>query len=525
MKSCDCVQGVVECLQSQDSEVVVSAIQTLQALTQDADSDIVTLLCNKTAMQLIIRYCNHSEGSVRESAMNLLLNAAKTSDGRVALSSAGGVETLVGFVETYIDKPSVLQEVVSATCLCCRDVTSRQRLRDCGGLQRLISMLSQEKFVHLHGNILSALVCYYFDEATLKSMVKGMNLLKALVFHLKKMVLEDYKVHSVVSKHGQEQSLNAIESSPLERVVELDWSTGPGATLTDTCNPSTSDLGTTIDTAEYLSLDSKAEEIPPIFSDDPPLIISPPAKRPRLELDPERLTPLPPNFLDSLLSSPSPYKADRKPPDTIFSNEPSASQDSQVILMLSRVSHLRDCLPSLSTQDILSAILDYFVSSDPPNTHVFKVLTRVFMNPHCFQDILPTLVPSKLFKRLQSQSSLGIAPDNTNSPLGSVTHIRSSPPQQELPMFSKEAKFHSMCADLSKCLSKIAESPYGQGVLAHMLLRGGKKEKQASCLSIPTLCRLVQCGLHVLCVSVCSMSLCVAIVLSSVCGWVLLHTV
>ena len=483
VKSCDGAQAIVDCLQSQDSDVAVSAIQTLQVLTQDSDPDIVALLCNKTAMQLITRYCSHSEALVRESSMNLLLNSAKISDGRVALSSAGGVETLVGFVETYIDNPSVLQEVVSATCLCCRDVISRQRLRDCGGLQRLISMLSQEKSVCLHGNILSALVCYYFDEATLKVLVKGMGLLTALVFHLKNMASGEYKVHSVESKPDEEQAKDVTESSPLENVVEFDWSTRPGISFADPPNPLTSDLGTTMDsneTVDYLSLDNKVEEISPVLSDDPPHITSPPAKRPRLELDLERLTPLPPNFLDSLLSSPSPYKADRKPPDSLFSTEPSASHDSQVILLLSRVSHLRDCLSSLSSPDILSAILDYFVSTDPPNTHVFKVLTRVFMNPHCFQDILLTLVPSKLFKQLQSQCSLRISPHNS-------MHVG--------PSSSQETKFHPMCEELSKRLSKVAESPYGQGVLAHMLLRGGEREKQASCLSIPTLCRLVHCAI------------------------------
>lgn len=477
MREYDGTAAIVECLQSVDSEVSVAALQTLQVLSKNSDIGVTSLLCNKSIMQVIVRFCSHFKVTVRQSAMNLLLNSAKSSDGRVALSSAGGVEILVGFVETYIDNQSILMEVVSATCLCCRDVISRQRLRDCGGLLRLISMLCQDKFASLHGNILSALVCYYFDEATLKVMVKEMGLLKALVSHFKVMILGEHRIPSNVSKPDIEQEMDTGEDSPLENIVEFDWSTG--ATSSTTPDTLTSDPSTST-SLQCLPLESSIEPTSPIPSDDVPFITPPPRKRPRLELDLEGLTPLPSNFLDSLLSSPNPYKADHKPPDPLFSNEPSVSLDSQVILLLSRVSHLRDCLCSLSSPSILSTILDYFVSTNLPNTHVFKVLTRIFMNPHCFRDILLTLVPSKLFKHLQCQSSVSTATDSGDPSMKEDHNEQSS---------SWDIKFCPLYEELLNRLSKIAESPYGQGVLAHMLLRGGEREKQASCLSVPTLCK------------------------------------
>ena len=187
------------------------------------------------------------------------------------------------------------------------------------------------------------------------------------------------------------------------------------------------------------------------------------------------------------------------------------SVDSQVVLLLSRVSHLRDCLTSLAVPDVLLAILDYFASQKPPNSHVFKVLTRVVTNPHCFQDCLTSLVPSRIYEHLSlpadmpctpTEPCLGglVSPLDIPSPLSS--HLLPPSPQHRQQSFLSPLYcgspllfsdsclvFHSMCRELLERLAKVAESPYGQGVLAHMLLRGEMREKHASCLALPLLCR------------------------------------
>ena len=238
---------------------------------------------------------------------------------------------------------------------------------------------------------------------------------------------------------------------------------------------------------------------------------TPPAsKRLRLQLDIEASTPMPANFIDSLLSSPNPYQRQSKIESPLTADF-GMSVDAQVILLLSRVSHLRDCLTSLAVPEVLLAILEYFASQKPPNSHVFKVLTRVVSNPHCFQDCLTSLVPSRVYEHLSlpadvpcvpTELCLGgpVSPLDIPSPLSS--HLLSPSPQHRQQsllsplyygsplLFSDSCQvFHSMCRELLERLSKVAESPYGQGVLAHMLLRGEVREKQASCLALPLLCR------------------------------------
>ncbi len=179
------LDAVIDCLQCSNEQAIVAAMQTVQALILDS---FTAPLCTKSTLQVVVNYCSHTKESVREIALKLLLSASKCSEGRAALSSSGGVEALVQLME---QAGELLCEVVTALCICCRDVTSRQHLRDCGGLKTLTSLLRDDSQAGLHMSIMSALICYYFDETTLKSMVVSMDLLPTLVHHLDKGTLAD----------------------------------------------------------------------------------------------------------------------------------------------------------------------------------------------------------------------------------------------------------------------------------------------------------------------------------------------
>ena len=445
LKCNDGVSLLVEYLSSEHVELAMGAIQAIETASNSGDTDIIQRICQRETMQNVIRYCNHSKTKVKKSAINTLLNCVKISDGRIALSSAGGVETLVGCIESFDKTSSIFGEIVCAACTCCRDVISRQRLRDCGGLQRLITMLADPCHASLHGNLMSALVCYYFDENTIKLMVTKMGLLRTLNYHLQKMVSMSKDAHESADK---DRSLEEKEAG------------------------SHSHKNSSVDTMECQSTHFHKTDEPhtSMTAMDSP----PPTKRPRLEAETESTTPT--TFLDSLLSSPSPYKISSSSSqlDSPLIAYTGSTFESQVILMVSRMSHLRDCLITLSYPDTLLTIFNYFISTKPPNIHIFKVLTRIFMNPHCFQNCITSLIPSKLYELLEEPS------DPPPSPITASL-------DGDLSVVS----FHGMCRILMDHISKNAESPYGQGVLAHLLLRGSEKEKQASSLSMPLLCRYV----------------------------------
>lgn len=474
LKKNDGVLLLLDCLKSDHVELAESALQAVEMTSTHGDPDVLQWLCNKETMQCLIRYCNHSKFKIRKRAMCILLSSAKILDGRIALSSAGGVETLVAHMESSNRTSTMYREVVCALCTCCRDVISRQRLRDCGGLERMIAMLADTSHAVLHQNIMSALVCYYFDENTLKLMVTKMGLLQTLSYHLKRMTSRSKEIICGLPYHCMEARPSSdsteLEEAYMESMTESSQSLSDDqdSSLTAAENPTKRPRLTDPESPPPSKHPRLDLETPP-QSKLQTLEMSPLNQCPRLdpEMDASGSTPI--SFLDSLLSSPSPYKSSvesSRPPDSPTIGDFNSTFESQVILMISRMSHMRDCLVSLSYTDMLLAIVDFFVSSRPPNVHISKVLTRVFMNPHCFQNCVSSFVPSKIYKILR-QSDLPLPPASDGA----------------------DASFFGCCLVLMEHISKNAESPYGQGVLAHLLLRGSDKEKQASCLSIPLLCR------------------------------------
>lgn len=568
LKNNDGIVPIIDCLKSDAEEVALAALHVVEVLTLDGDTDFIQALCNNGAIPYIVKQCACLKPSVTGKAVTVLLNCAKNSDGRVALSSAGGIEALVGHL-TSCDLPlAVFQKVIRMLCACCRDVLSRQRLRDCGGLGKLIEMLSKAETISLHGDILSALICYYFDENTLKFMVKRLGLLKVLTHHLQEMTgrllnaagKDDCSLNQEeVGIEGEGEEERNVEAAAIKKTSdvtnEASQKNSENAEGCDSpcCSECTSESSCESDhnmsSSDCSSLDSSpsidassvrdgqasgdmagaeaaillsATVLAEAANDDQTrasdFYATPPAlKRPCLQLDIEASTPMPANFIDSLLSSPSPYQRQHKLESPLTADF-GAPIESQVILLLSRVSHLRDCLTSLAVPDVLLTILKYFASSEPPNIHVFKVLMRIFTNPHCFQDLIISLVPSQIYEQLSLPADMpsvsGILDEQylggSVSPLNIASHLPSPSEvalqrqhSQTYPVFSplcysmdspvlfpnSSQVFHGMCYELLERLSKVAESPYGQGVLAHLLLRGETSEKHASCLALPLLCR------------------------------------
>lgn len=473
LKQSDGVPLLLECLKSEHVELALAALQAVEVVSGEGDPEVLQWLCNKETMQSVVRYCNHSKPKVKQRAMNVLLSSAQVLDGRMALSGAAGVETMVAFMESSEKNTTIFRKVVCALCTCCRDVISRQRLRDCGGLERLITMLADPAHFSLHGSMMAALVCYYFDETTLKLMVTRMGLLQTLSYHLRAMtsstVEQSTPVNLETSRDDEMVSSPGIRGEASMDVPEMMESSKPPSPPTSPCPnkcPPPSD-----------SEDQCPSPPPPSKrpSTEDHMLTTPPSKRPRLEeVDEDSPSATPTNFLDSLLSSPNPYQTPSPsycPPDSPLVSGGLSTLESQVIMMVSRVSHMRDCVVTLSYPDTLLALLDYFASSNPPNVHISKVLTRISMNPHCFQNCITSLVPSKLHKIIRQSEPPPPSPF-------------SSPSQD-----ASGIDFLRLCRGLLEHIMKNAESPYGQGVLAHLLLRGSGKDKQASCLSMPLLCR------------------------------------
>ena len=477
------VEALVGALRSEHADLASGAVQAIEVVS--VDQDILLCLSDKEVMQCVVKFCSHGKAKVRRSALGVLLNAVKVIESRMALSAAGGIETLVSLMDQMsADKSNLatVRKIVCALCMCCRDVISRQRLRDCGGLEKMIAMLADRDHSPLHASIMSALVAFYFDEITLKQMVTKMGLLRTLNYHLQVLAEKwsdrrDTMVDSGnISLEGESVNAASLSASLLDSQKDEEEAEGEDMVVQQDAEPSSSSLMATPSSTDRsrLSLSSMSSlkrefSSEDVCSDDSSDVDTPPpSKRPRLSENQDISNTSSTTLLDSLLSSPSPFRTTvplaRSPSDSLVDGEFKTRLEGQVVLMVSRISHLRDCLHTLSYPDTLTALLDYFASEGVgPNEYIFRVLTRVLANAHCFQNCVTTLVPSRILGFLRKPHS---------------------PPTPEA-----EVRFKAMCLELLCGMSKTADSPYGQGVLEHLFLTGSEREKQASCLSSPLLCK------------------------------------
>ncbi len=520
--------AVATTLSLNDTSVTIAALRTFETLTSShGDCDLIPdlwLVSDNTPLRLLVQLVSQSNigcPSV-DMAIALLGRCVRHVDGKAALSRAGGIEVMVNILMQETDRKfsGIHAEILDILCLCCRDVHGRQKMRDSSGLQLLIKFLHDDEFKGCHEDLLSALICYYFDEHTLRYMVSQLGLMKSLTHHLMittKGLKEERSsgndwprgqgdmddgdgpgsvVSSFDDRRDFEVSLSAVDSD-VDQSSLLSFATEcsvPG---------SPSAVGTGIECSSRTSLDNEPRGIcSPVFNPDgfvdigtsdgynpvktgiqvsTPLFLEDnlvqssssqhtPSTRHRIvAIDEDQLTPVPVNFIDSILSSPmcSPAISPLPQSSIHLLSDTQNSLESKLLLLISRLSHLHVCQPILATPENLSVILEYFLTFDGSNcTQTFKILSRLFGNPLCFQDCLKTHASSLIFKHMCCTT----IPTSTTSLSDQQTY-----------------SLQVMCTELFDKLSHVASSPYGQGVVAHMLLRGNEKEVVAGTLALSLL--------------------------------------
>ena len=522
--------AVATTLSLNDTSVTVAALRTFETLTSShGNCDLIPdlwMVSDNTPLRLLVQLVSQNNIGCPfvDMAIALLGRCVRHVDGKAALSRAGGIEVMVNILmhETDWKCSGIYAEILDMLCLCCRDVHGRQKMRDSNGLQLLIKLLHDDEFKGCHEDLLSALICYYFDEHTLRYMVSQLGLMKSLTHHLviitkglkeeRSSILENdwprggdmddgdglsSVVSSLDDRKDFETSLSAVDSdvdqsSLLSFATECSLPDSPSTAGTGTectsqisqgtkpqgiCSPVFNPNGFIEIGAYdgYNSVKTGTQVSTPLLPEDNLVQSSSsqhtPSSRHRIvAIDVDQLTPVPVNFIDSILSSPtcSPAISSPLPRSSIhLLSDTQDSLESKVLLLISRLSHLHVCQPILATAENLSSILDYFLTSDSSNcTQTFKILGRIFVNPLCFQDCLKTHASSLIFKHMCSTIP---------------TTTASISDQQQT--YSLQV----MCTELFDKLSHVASSPYGQGVVAHMLLRGNEREVVAGTLALSLL--------------------------------------
>ena len=528
--------ALLECLKSEDTKVSVAAIFAVEVFVVSKEPEFSTELCAVGGMVAIVKIMADQTMKSIKPALNIISICANKPECRGDVGTSGAVESLIQMSgDPQLSK--FLPKIITILCTLCNDVIGRQKMKDFGGLKILIAKLNDIEFLNLHTNILSAIRHYYFDEATLKFMVERLELHKTLVNCLNR----DSNSHASDDKDDTCSSEEEVGTDSLCGFTQSSPSTmsrsSTPASLQDTDDISKDqlssfppDLSVVSYKAQACITTPSAEEENDLYDENEKLAVSllssdldnslsssssSSRKRQPLYIDIiSNTTHTPPNFVDSILSSPKAY---RSPLIHSPTNNCNYSFSDQVSFLLSRISLISQCQESLASADTLTSILKYICSATPCNSYCLKIMNRVLKNPKCFEKAILAFIPSVIWKDMctvpwPSKNTTESDCLETLQPIALETEDRSSCEPTLFAFYLKRLvslvnsvsrsdpgcpaymsgfanTLQYMGAELLSVLCKVAESPFGTGVLSSMLLRGGCREKEACVSAIPFVCQ------------------------------------
>ncbi|XP_063157473.1 armadillo repeat-containing protein 5 isoform X2 [Candoia aspera] len=157
--------------------------------------------------------------------------------------------------------------------------------------------------------------------------------------------------------------------------------------------------------------------------------------------------------------------------------------EAPALLLLSRFSQAEDPSRSLVTPVTLQGLLRYITGSPSPSSRCLRLLHRLTCNPACLEAFVRSQGPSLI----RAWLVLGVSPEQA------ATAVTSEPEEEEPSGLDAEkcdpGRFKELGEALLMNLCVQAESPFGVGVLTHMLLSGCESDQAASALALPLICR------------------------------------
>ncbi|XP_060569546.1 uncharacterized protein LOC132727962 isoform X1 [Ruditapes philippinarum] len=127
---------------------------------------------NIEAFQIVTRLCEHHNF-------------------RAEFGNSGGITM---FYEEFSSQEPfweyLREDLLSVLCLCCKEAVNRVKLRDENVLRFFIQSLEDAKFRTLHARIISALVCFLYDETSFDVLLDN-GLVPLLINHLKTYIMQE----------------------------------------------------------------------------------------------------------------------------------------------------------------------------------------------------------------------------------------------------------------------------------------------------------------------------------------------
>lgn len=175
------------------------------------------------------------------------------------------------------------------------------------------------------------------------------------------------------------------------------------------------------------------------------------------------------------------------------------------VLLLSRFSHMSDQsgLPHLLTKQCLGVLLDYLCMVDNPSPKCARLLNSLTLDPQCFESLVGMGIACDIHRQLCCGYIKGYAYIKGQEVQHSETAIdkecktqsdskgkeeESQPLQEHIP-HNSVTRCRNIGVKLMENLSCQSQTPFGKGVLMHLLAKGCGEDGLGCVLTVPLVCR------------------------------------
>ncbi|KAJ8402634.1 hypothetical protein AAFF_G00367170 [Aldrovandia affinis] len=183
-----------------------ASLRSLNELTRSCSAECAREVSRSGALaQLGLLASDDSDQPLKEIALKTLANLCSQGCLRPLVGSLGVIQK---FVEEVKKAPSKSGMFFRALCLCCKEAVNRVKVKECGGLEVLISFLSANHSPLLSRLAILAFVDFVYDESALEQL-QGLGLVPLLVSRL------------VELAKGQETSVGEVDMPTSSSSSEL----------------------------------------------------------------------------------------------------------------------------------------------------------------------------------------------------------------------------------------------------------------------------------------------------------------
>ena len=338
------VKYVVECLGSRSPIVAVGALRVVETMSARQNDELAKqLAATDDGFDRLLKLLASPKPKIQMSVARCLSLWAESVPQVASRAELGAL-----LAEAKLTTNDALKRLIVFTlCTLCRHAWCRLEMAKDETLRYLVQVLGDDDMWPYHHNVLSGLICYYYDEDGLRNLV-DLGIVSILAKRLGNIL--DYTVRrDDKARRSREQQSPALSPSPLAQI-----------------SPSSSPPHFSLGSA------SPSPQTSPFSSPPRGCVQVSPSSSPLLSTSPQ--SDLDVTAVDS-------------------------ARDA-IVKMLYKICLIKTCVPAFLRSNILRTLVRCVAGALETHSQAFRILSRLFDLSGCFEHVVTLQTPSLVHRRL-----------------------------------------------------------------------------------------------------------------------------